>query len=90
MSRQPCTSPVMDGLPSQNSATAILVDVRTGDHPAEGYAYESFPYGNCDRPGKRWGTRGQARRPQPQGRGHAASSVHRSSATPAESPPVYC
>lgn len=41
---QQCTSPVIDGLPPENSPTAILVDVRAGGHPDEGYDRVVFDF----------------------------------------------
>jgi hypothetical protein len=41
---QPCTSEVVRGLPPQNNPTAILVDVRTGNHPDEGYDRVVFDF----------------------------------------------
>ena len=52
MTSQPCTSPVIEGLPPENSPTAILVDVRTGTHPDEGYDRVVFDFrDNTSTPG---------------------------------------
>jgi hypothetical protein len=52
MTSQPCTSPVIEGLPPENSPTAILVDVRTGNHPDEGYDRVVFDFrDNTSTPG---------------------------------------
>ncbi|HEU5474925.1 MAG TPA: hypothetical protein VFV67_30145 [Actinophytocola sp.] len=49
---QKCTSPIIEGLPPQNSPTAILVDVRTGNHPDEGYDRVVFDFrDNTSTPG---------------------------------------
>ncbi|MFD1051383.1 hypothetical protein ACFQ1S_40505, partial [Kibdelosporangium lantanae] len=44
MTAKPCTSPVVEGLPADNSPTAVLVDARTGGHPDEGYDRVVFDF----------------------------------------------
>jgi Sporulation and spore germination len=44
MTQQPCTSPVIEGLPPENSPVAVLVDVRTGNHPDEGFDRVVFDF----------------------------------------------
>ena len=41
---QKCTSPVVEGLPAVNSPVAVLVDVRTGSHPEDGYDRVVFDF----------------------------------------------
>lgn len=49
---QNCTSPVVEGLPPENSPTAILVDVRAGGHLDEGYDRVVFDFrDNSSMPG---------------------------------------
>jgi hypothetical protein len=49
---QNCTSPVIGGLPPENSPTAIPVDVRAGGHPDEGYDRVVFDFrDNSSMPG---------------------------------------
>lgn len=49
---QNCTSPVVEGLPPENSPTAVLVDVRAGGHPDEGYDRVVFDFrDNTSMPG---------------------------------------
>lgn len=44
MTEKPCTSPVVEGFPPDNSPMAVLVDVRTGNHPDEGYDRVVFDF----------------------------------------------
>src|SRR6266545_2320313 len=44
MTAKPCTSPVIEGLPPANSPIAVLVDVRTGQHPDEGFDRVVFDF----------------------------------------------
>jgi hypothetical protein len=44
MTDNPCTSPVIEGLPPANSPMAVLVDVRTGNHPDEGFDRVVFDF----------------------------------------------
>lgn len=49
---QQCTSPVIDGLPSENSPVAVLVDVRAAAHPDDGYDRVVFDFrDNTSTPG---------------------------------------
>ncbi|WP_156892950.1 GerMN domain-containing protein [Actinokineospora enzanensis] len=52
MSNTPCTSTVEHGLPPANHPTAVLVDVRTGGHPDEGFDRVVFDFrDNTSTPG---------------------------------------
>jgi hypothetical protein len=44
MTKKPCTSPVLAGLPPNNSPIAVLADVRTGNHWVEGFDRVVFDF----------------------------------------------
>lgn len=48
MTQQPCTSPIIEGMPAEDSPAAILIDVRTGGHPDEGYDRVVFDFRDGD------------------------------------------